>query len=447
MTDGHLTDEQLSSHLDRASGADRMETAAASSDDHLAVCARCRQRSATLESVRQVLQRPVPPVDPEVRSASIASVVAAASVAVPEGDTEVDEPAGSGADAGRAPTAIDRRRPQVLVGAAAAVLVLAVAIGVPLALAGKNSSQSTASRPSAGASSGPAASHQGARGSGTAGISANATDNVSDLGKVSSLDGLRPRVAAILPGAVGNPADKPSCHDQPAVPDVPDDRHGDRKRRVSRTGAVQRSTGTGDTRSVRTMSVIRDGRGGAHEDRAATRHCDLQRHARPRLRVRTELDRIGIGPCDQVRGGGDGEKRLQGARHHIRVMTSLLPTRHGCQDLPYAVESAPGGDVRAVGHESTGSRWHRRPGVETSALWTGRTRLAVEPSEDRPADDSDHGRHCHDDDGPAQTSHHASHAMERRSPLGRVCLTWALRFATMDTVMRHHNSTTTLLLT
>jgi hypothetical protein len=214
MTDGHLTDEQLSSHLDAASGAGRDEKAAASIEEHLAVCAPCRQRLAALGAVRQVLRRPLPPVDRDVRSASIASVMAA----VGEDSSGVDASAGSGVDGRPAPIAITRRRPQVLVGAAAAVLVLAAAIGVPLALAGKSASQSTASAPAAGASSGPDETHQGNRASGTEGISANAADTVSNLGKVGSPEALRVRVAQILPGASAAAPTKNAATSSPPSP-------------------------------------------------------------------------------------------------------------------------------------------------------------------------------------------------------------------------------------
>jgi hypothetical protein len=214
MTDAHLTDEQLSSHLDAASGAGRDEKAAASIEEHLAVCAPCRQRLAALGAVRQVLRRPLPPVDRDVRSASIASVMAA----VGEDSSGVDASAGSGVDGRPAPIAITRRRPQVLVGAAAAVLVLAAAIGVPLALAGKSASQSTASAPAAGASSGRDETHQGNRASGTEGISANAADTVSNLGKVGSPEALRVRVAQILPGASAAAPTKNAATSSPSSP-------------------------------------------------------------------------------------------------------------------------------------------------------------------------------------------------------------------------------------
>ena len=213
MTDGHLTDEQLSSHLDVASGAARQETTAPSIEEHLVVCAPCRQRLAALEAVRSVLRTSVPPVDLGDRSASIAFVMAT----VEESRSDVDTSAGPGADGRRAPVPITRRRPQVLVGAAAAVLVLAAAVGVPLALAGKSAPHTTASAPSAGANSAPGETHRGALGSGPKSV--NAADTFSNLGTIGSPEVLRARVAEVLPSA--SSAAAPTKQAAPASPPSP----------------------------------------------------------------------------------------------------------------------------------------------------------------------------------------------------------------------------------
>ncbi|MGD0378874.1 MAG: hypothetical protein ABSC30_02705 [Acidimicrobiales bacterium] len=189
MTDRHLTDEQLSSHLDGVSTSDLDERGAPSPADHLTTCAPCRQRLAALETVRDVVRTPVAPLAPEVRAASIASVLRAA------GD-------GAGADApdqvhdAPAPIPIPRRRPAVLVGAAAAVLVLALAIGIPVALSGHGTSGgSEASGPARAAVSPPSPV------SGKAPLPQHVTSAISDLGTLDSIGALRSRVDGLLPAA------------------------------------------------------------------------------------------------------------------------------------------------------------------------------------------------------------------------------------------------------
>lgn len=196
MTDGHLTDEQLSSHLDGVSARDLDEKSAPSRADHLAACSTCRRRLAALGAVRDRMRTPVEPVAPEVRAASIASVLRAAGHdRSGEGDRNeagVGEPDGVPA----APIVMSRRRPQVLVGAAAAVLVLAAAIGIPLALSGGSTSGgSEASGPARASVSAPAGVN------GTAGLSQHVTSAVSDLGTLESVGALRSRVDGLLPAA------------------------------------------------------------------------------------------------------------------------------------------------------------------------------------------------------------------------------------------------------
>ncbi len=205
MTEGHLTDEQLSSHLDGVPGAGLDETASASASfsAHLAGCGPCRERLADLDSVRaRLMQAPVPTVPPDIRATSIESVlrraVEGSAPGFPPSDIQKQSP-----DLVRIPNPIPipRRRPHVFVGAAAAILVLAAAIGVPLALLGQSTSNSAQSRAS-GSSAGPsvrrlAPTSHGARASGTYGLSNGATATVYALGPVSSVDGLRSRVAAL----------------------------------------------------------------------------------------------------------------------------------------------------------------------------------------------------------------------------------------------------------
>ena len=255
MTEGHLTDEQLSSHLDEDAAIDVHETAASSNREHLAGCAPCRQRLATLGAVRDRLGMPVPPLSAELRAASIATVLRRAGADTPNADASVAAAAvdvgatgagatgagatgaggtgagGTGIDtsargpgAHREPIRIPRRRPQVLVGAAAAALVLVALVSIPLALSGQSTSSSTASAPNAAAKSipGPGGTDHRAGASGAKSFSANATATVPGLGNVSSLDVLRSRVASVVsersptaapaPQGVSNSASAPSAN-------------------------------------------------------------------------------------------------------------------------------------------------------------------------------------------------------------------------------------------
>jgi hypothetical protein len=207
MTDGHLTDEQLSSHLDGIHAAHTDETFAPVAPDvgrHLSGCDPCRRRLVALETVRGRLRTPVSPVSPEVRAASIETVLARFGENQPDvgsGVTGTDAAGGSDVrvrPGGRdAPIPIPRRRPQVLVGAAAAVLVLAAAVGVPLALAGHTASESAQSTSAAKAPNPPSGEEHSARASGAAGLPGSATATIYDFGKVSSVSALRSRVTAL----------------------------------------------------------------------------------------------------------------------------------------------------------------------------------------------------------------------------------------------------------
>lgn len=198
MTDGHLTDEQLSSHLDEMAGSVAGPSALrppAPDAEHLAGCSQCRARLAALEAVRDLIRTPVAPVAPDLRAASIATVLRAA-----EGQGAPAAARGA-QDDGPVPLR-SRRRPQVLVGAAAAVLVLATAVAVPLALSRTGTSNGTAaSAPASPSSPTTTGLEHRLPASGTYGLSENATASVSDLGAIDSLDALRARVAALLPEA------------------------------------------------------------------------------------------------------------------------------------------------------------------------------------------------------------------------------------------------------
>jgi len=225
LPDGHLTDEQLSSQLDGESGSEadgHVEDAGQHSAGHLAGCARCRARMATLEEARDLVRTPVRPVSPEVRAASIASVLRRREAAPPgdgvddgRADGERLTTGGGLTSAGRpssrvggpsngadAPTPLrSRMRPQVLVGSAAAVLILATAVAVPLALSGRSTSggsaESSAARSANSAAAGDNRSGQSA--TATTGQSKHATTSVVDLGPLESADALRVRAASLQP--------------------------------------------------------------------------------------------------------------------------------------------------------------------------------------------------------------------------------------------------------
>jgi hypothetical protein len=189
MTDGHLTDDQLSSHLDGVSDTDLDERVAPSVDDHLAGCARCRERSATLGVVREVIKTPVPPLATEVRAASIAAVLGTAGV-----------PGAGATGTHDAPLSLPRRRPHLLVGVAAAIVVLGTAVGVPLALSGRTTSAGSEASRSLGRPP-----QQGRHGSASAAGTDTLPDHfdalVANLGTVDSLDALRSKIEALTPSA------------------------------------------------------------------------------------------------------------------------------------------------------------------------------------------------------------------------------------------------------
>jgi hypothetical protein len=174
-TDRHLTDEQLSSHLD-----DTAEPASATSA-HLLECARCRDRLAELGAVGTLLRTPVPKLDRDARAASIATVLRRA-------------------EAARAPTPIRRRRPQVLVGAATAVVV-AAAIAVPLALSDHAGTNTAASAPASTAVHQAPLSGQPSAGSASNESAGPAPTTVPDLGRLDSPDALRSGASGLLGAA------------------------------------------------------------------------------------------------------------------------------------------------------------------------------------------------------------------------------------------------------
>jgi hypothetical protein len=226
MTDGHLTDEQLSSHLDgdaatSFAGPDPVQSPSSSlpSDaataaivEHLTGCPSCRHRLSLLEAVRNHVRTPPPPLDPAVRAASIARVLAtvgsddaAVRAGVPERGVPITIP--------RRPA----RRPQALVGVAAAVLVLGAAVGVPLALSSESSSHSTVS--ASASSSALRQLHAKQHSSGlTFGSAKSAIGTVSKLGSVNSIESLRTRVSGLLPSASSTGSAGAAAAPQAAAP-------------------------------------------------------------------------------------------------------------------------------------------------------------------------------------------------------------------------------------
>jgi hypothetical protein len=237
MTDRHLTDEQLSSYLDGVPAdsagtgtggadvfADRRVGSGPPPGEHLARCAACRLRMADLEAAREFVRTPVPPPAPDVRAASIATVLRRAEGA--HASPHAHEEIAADADAtpvdrsGISPIAIRTgRRLGVLVGAAAAVLVLAVAIGVPLALSSRDSSVgSAASAPANSAATHQRLSqHESFSGSlsATDGISDYAASAIANLGTLDSVNALRSRVAVLSSTGVGGTKSASSAPSSP----------------------------------------------------------------------------------------------------------------------------------------------------------------------------------------------------------------------------------------
>ncbi len=93
---GHLTDEQLSAHLDGESDTDS-DGSAAQFAEHLATCARCRRRLSEFDAVRNLVQTPVVPPSPNLRAESIATVLRSAAAGGAGIEGRMDARAGRGA--------------------------------------------------------------------------------------------------------------------------------------------------------------------------------------------------------------------------------------------------------------------------------------------------------------------------------------------------------------
>jgi hypothetical protein len=180
MTHEHLSDEQLSAHLDGELAADASQDAPSdrSLDVEIDGCDTCRHRLAALAGARALVRQPVASVSSSVRSAAVESAIA--DVLGPE--------SGAGTGAVRQLRRPFRSSPALL-GAAAAVLL--VVVGVSLGLSHVHSGGPVAS------SASPALTHPPARHSASA-PTATSGVGIPDFGSIASSSALRSRVSAAL---------------------------------------------------------------------------------------------------------------------------------------------------------------------------------------------------------------------------------------------------------
>ncbi|HXQ76325.1 MAG TPA: hypothetical protein VN791_07515 [Acidimicrobiales bacterium] len=191
MTHEHLTDEQLSAHLDGEPSEPSEPSATGvdgSVDVRIADCETCRRRLAALSDARALVRRPVGAVPPSVRTTAVASAI-----------TEVLGPetgAGAISELAAHPSRRPGRSAPVLAGTAAAA-VLVVAVGVSLGLShGSSPTASSASSPVTGHA--PATRHATEPEGVPQKAAAPGTTTVRDLGSVSSPQDLRSRLAPLV---------------------------------------------------------------------------------------------------------------------------------------------------------------------------------------------------------------------------------------------------------
>lgn len=191
MTHPHLSDEQLSAHLDGEAGDER------AAGLHLASCPDCARRRAVLDRASALVRTPVGPVPPGAAVSAVRAAVAEVA--------EARSPGVASAQRGSWWT----RRPRVLAGVAA--VIAAAAVAVPVSLSGGHGTQQVSSAakaaPSAHAAK-PSSNSTGASAptssreptqtlqqpAGTAGASP------ADLGTLSSVVALRSRLTTALSG-------------------------------------------------------------------------------------------------------------------------------------------------------------------------------------------------------------------------------------------------------
>lgn len=207
-THDHLTDEQLSAHIDGAE--DEARSGAPVAEEHLACCDVCARRIEELRDARRLVAAPVAAVSQATKSTAVAE-------AVRTGLRAGDDPAAAFAGPMVAGPAVVEtanpgrwyRRPRLLGGAAAALVALGVAL--PLAISSQSSTspnptaaRSSSARPNA-SSAVPGATRQpSAAGSGAAGLNAPAASGAGasagalpDLGAVSSAQDVQGAVARL----------------------------------------------------------------------------------------------------------------------------------------------------------------------------------------------------------------------------------------------------------
>lgn len=185
MTHEHLSDEQLSAHLDGEAPEVPSAASAQSFEAEITACDACRERLTALSGVRDLLRLPVEPVSPSVRAAAVETALA-------EGLSDEQDRGSKATRTAVAPTRAIRpaRPPRVLVGAAAAVAVLVVAVGVSLGLTHSNTpTASSAARASV---------HGSATSSGVRPTAASPSTGLAALGSVASPQTLSRRLAPLL---------------------------------------------------------------------------------------------------------------------------------------------------------------------------------------------------------------------------------------------------------
>jgi serine/threonine-protein kinase len=185
MTHEHLSDEQLSAHLDGEAYEAGSAIAASEEtvENQIAGCDRCRHRLGALAEASALVRVPVASVSPSVRAAAVEAALTEAA----EGGPGVASTAGLTTLRSSSPP----RPTGVLVGAAAAVVVLIVGVGLALGLSHKGSPASTSAVAAAG-------SHARGTPEEPRVPATLAPAGLADLGSVGTPASLRSRVTALL---------------------------------------------------------------------------------------------------------------------------------------------------------------------------------------------------------------------------------------------------------
>jgi hypothetical protein len=210
MTHEHLTDEQLSAHLDgepvniqpTADGPPDAAVHDGTVEAEITACETCRTRLAALAGARALVRLPVTPVLPSVRAEAVAAAMA-------EG-RRTDQ------DRGQAPAVLSRqprRKPRsagIAIGAVAAAAVL-VAVGLSLGASHSNA-------PSAASSAVAGAPHRSAA-LGAVPTTEEPAAAVPDFGSISSIQALRSGLAGVPDFSAAN--QQPTSNDSTAATAAP----------------------------------------------------------------------------------------------------------------------------------------------------------------------------------------------------------------------------------